>query len=321
MQGDKSNRQSSTRSDKLITDYLSRQSASHASRAAQGQAVRPPLAALENLQEALSELQLAYGMSRPAVTSIRHCRLTFKAGQTADSNVDQGVRPNREQAEMNHAITQERSAMLQSHPIQCSPIPDTHCVSRVANEHPISEEPASRLHSLSAAASTLTGPAACPSTPVQSVCHNTEPDRAEQGSLSVAQSSTKLKDSSAIHMLSVKPAAFAYTSADAPPLTTSEGTPTAYFTPHESASRSANQFHSPSPDGTECWYTPSTSEGSAFNDDGVSHNIAIQLDHTLSSGQSISRADSPSLLYGQGSAFSAETLGQGNDLSSQWLIR
>lgn len=74
---------------------------------------------------------------------------------------------------------------------------------------------------------------------------------------------------------------------------------------------------SPSPDGDERWYSPGiTLETSNLDaQDAAIHTLGCEM----SPGHFFSRPDSPSLLYGQGSAFSVDVLGQENDVSSQWL--
>ena len=100
---------------------------------------------------------------------------------------------------------------------------------------------------------------------------------------------------------------------------------TPYFTPN---SLSRHQCHGsssqPSPPGAteEFWYTPNSGDSSACMDNAVCEDFSTHshlYDAKISSGSMINRADSPSLLYGKGSAFSKEVLEESIGPLGQWL--
>ncbi|KAL0048589.1 hypothetical protein WJX82_006599 [Trebouxia sp. C0006] len=100
---------------------------------------------------------------------------------------------------------------------------------------------------------------------------------------------------------------------------------TPYFTPNSlSRHHCYGSCSQPSPPGAteEFWYTPNSADSStcidnAFLEDSSTHSRPI--DAQTSPGSVIDRADSPSLLYGEGSAFSKEVLEESISSLGQWL--
>ena len=316
MQGDKTvaRHQDSSASDKLITAYLSRQSG--ANKPSQGFAARQPLAALENLQEALSELHLAYDLSKSAVMSTSQPLNACNNGQTAGSSTTK-FRPSGKRQGLHHRIVdlpaQQQSAMRQSEPNQGYPSSKIHNVPLVG-VHIDASDPAGRPCQRDSAEFAAADGAAEPSTPLQPGSRCQAQNRAEQS----AQSMTSTCGSSVgMDLLTSAPAVQLPLAALTQ--TNLKDSPTAYLTPHAidpSPNELAWSCQSPSP---EHWYTPMSTANSASN--AASNHTAGLAEHTSSPGHSIRRADSPSLLYGWGSAFSTDLLGQENEVSSHWLTQ
>ena len=301
----------------MITAYLSRQSG--ANKLTQGGAARQPLAALENLQEALSELHLAYDLSRSAVTPTSRALPTSNSGQTAGSSITKFKPGGKDEMKHHHIAefsAQQQSAEQQADTIQGHPASQRHDVPLVG-VHEGATDPAGRPCQHGSAQSSSADDAAEPTTPLQSGNSYRAQNRAEQS----AQSMTSTSSSSAeVYLLTSDGAS----QMPVPAATqTFFGTsPTVYCTPHAmhpSLNEQALSFRSPLLDDEEHWYTPMSTEKSALNADIASSHIANLSQHTLTPGDEVSRADSPSLLYGRGSAFSTDMLGQENEVSSHWL--
>lgn len=304
----------STRSDKLISDYLSRHSAT---KPLQGHAVRHPLAALENLQAALSDLHVAYDLDKPAKKFDSKPVVAHHSGQAAGGRVYRYAASSRSQEDVlkadefqsEHHLTQQHSPRLEPHPSQCSPVAETACTSGASGVQITSDETGCCL--------VQCNPATFPSPmPLHATCYSL-PDEIEQES-STLNSTTTAQDSISASTpcradsvtAALTPAALLYTA---------EHSPSVYCTPHGSSPMFAHHtmVESPSPDGDEGWYSPGMILETCILDahDPARHPPGCDL----SPGRCFSRPDSPSLLYGQGSAFSVDVLGQENDVSSQWL--
>lgn len=298
----------STRSDKLITDYLSRHSANTCLK---GHAVRQPLAALENLQAALSDLHVAYELKKPSKKTDSKPVFAHHSRPVAGYGVYQhnaDARSREVQAEHSRAFTQRQSIMLQSHPIQCSPLPETASTSRASRVQATAHETECCL--------VQDKPAAFPSSaPLQTCC--SLPDTIEQKGSILTSTSMAQDLTSESTPCRAGPVTAAYIPADLQ--YTAEHSPTVYCTPHGSSPTFARQtaFESPSPNNSEQWYSPGTildtSSLSSHDDDTHLTGCKSSADHFLN------RPDSPSLLYGRGSVFSVDVLGQENNVSSQWL--
>ena len=306
-------RNSSTRSDKLITDYLSRHSASAASKSVEDHIGRQPLAALQNLQAALSNLHVAYDLNKPAKNAGSKLMATAHIGP-AGSNVPQygaGARSNQTQVIRSNAM-QAQSIRPQSHTIHCTPTPETACCSDASKV-----QPACCLLQHDPAGFTAAQLANSPSTPLQTDYHSSISDKTKHTvpTLTCIGTSAEQDMSTSDHCQPGAEPAAANTPATVQ--YTPDYTPAVYCTPDDSSPTHAHfaTFESPPSNGKECWYTPGTTHDTCDSDD-----VATDLTECASSPSNfLSRPDSPSLLYGQGSAFSADTLGQGNDVSSQWL--
>ena len=324
MQADKApeERNGSTRSDKLITDYLSRHSAS-ATKAVEVHGGRQPLAALENLQAALSNLHVAYDLNKPAKIAGSKPMVSAPSGAEGTnvpwysarvtSNGVQVIRSNDMQAQ---------SSGLQSHPIQCCPIPETASRSDTSKVQLDADQSACCLFQHDPAGSTAAHLDTSPSTSLQTDNHSSVSDRTEQSTPALTCSNTSAEQNMLMSD-DCLPGAQRTAAANTPAAMqhTPDYTPTVYCTPCESSPTYAHctAFESPPPNGKELWYTPGTNLDSC---DSHMHDVSTHLTEcAFSSSDSLSRPDSPSLLYGQGCAFSVDILGQENSMSSQWLTK
>lgn len=309
----------SSRSDKLITDYLSRHSASAASKSSSEiPGARQPFTALENLQAALCNLHMAHDMNKSAKTAGSKHIVTAQSGPADGSS----MLPDVAEARSNevHMIsdndTKAQASRLQSHPIECSPTPETACsTSRVQLG---SDQPACRLFQCDPAV-TLELRANSPSTPLQTDNHSSMSDRTEQSAPTLTCASTLDISASDDCLQRAQPAAAAAAYTPAAMQHTPDHTPSVYFTPYDSSPTYAHHavLESPPPDGKEHWYSPGT-----IPDSGGSYAVGAHLTGcAFTPSHSFSRPDSPTLLTCQGSAFSADVLCQENDISSQWLLK
>ena len=316
-------RKGSTRSDKLITDYLSRHSASAASKSVEdhsGHSGRQPLAALENLQAALSHLHVAFDSDKPAKNAGSKSMATAHSGPggTNGPHYGAGARSNKAQVLRSNGM-QGQSSRLQSHPIQCSPIPQTACNSDARIVRMDQDQPACCLFRHDPADSTAAQLVTSPATPVQTDNHSSSSDRTEQ----TVPPSTCTSTSAEYDMLTsdCQPGAQPAAAANTPAAMqyTPDHTPTVYCTPYDSSPTYARytMFESPPSNGKERWYTPGTNPDTCDSYDVATHLTGC----AVSPSPSLSRPDSPSLLYGHGSAFSTDVVGQGNDISSEWLTK
>ena len=308
----------STKSDKLISDYLSRHSASAAKESPQGRQSlgRQPLAALENLQAALSNLHVAYDLNKAA----KKAESTPVSQCVAEARSDE-VRLDVDEVQARHSNdTEQQSSRLQSHLILCSPSPETTCTSFTSKVQVASDKPACCLFQHDPAKAPSPDVATSPLTPLQTTTCSRMLDRTEQYAPVLTCTGTSMEQdllTTASHARKAEPVSAPCTPAAVQ--STAEHSPTVYCTPHGSSPVSAHihtAIESPSPDDQEQWYTPETIPDNTFN----SQEVATHLTEcAFSPGHSFSRPDSPSLLYGQGSAFSADVLDQEDNSSSHWL--
>ena len=307
---------SSTRSDKQITDYLSRHSA-FASNSLEDHSGRQPLAALENLQAALSNLHVAYDLNKPAAIAGGRPMASAPSGAEG-TNVPQygaGITSSGVHVIRSNDM-QAQPSRLQSHPIQCSPDPETASCSDTRKAQ-LDAQPACRLFQCDPG-SIAAHVATSPSTPLQTDNHSNMSDTTEQSMPTL----TCISTSATQYMLrsdDCVPGAQPAPAGNTPAAIqyTPDYTPSLYCTPCDLSPTYTQYtaFKSPPTNGKERWYTPGTNVDSCDSHDVSTH----QTECALSRSHSLSRPDSPSLLYGQGSAFSADILGQENDISSQWL--
>ena len=314
-------RNGSTRSDKLITDYLSRHSASAASKSVEGHSSRHPLAALENLQAALSNLSVAYDFDKPAENAESKPMAMAHSGPAGSDALQHAAEATSSEVQVIRSNDiKAQSSRLQSHPIQCSPVPETACCSYTGKVQLDSNHPACCLFQHDPAGSTAPHLTNSPSTPLQTDNHSSILGRTEQSTPLLTSTSTfagQDRSSSDDCLPGALPAAAASTPAALQH--TPDYTPTVYCTPYDSSPTYAHYTMAESPPANvkERWYTPGTNL-----DTCDPHGVSTQLTEcAFSPSHSLSRPDSPSLLYGQGSAFSADMLGKENDISSQWLTR
>lgn len=214
--------------------------------------------------------------------------------------------------------TKAQASRLQSHPIECSPTPETARRSYTSRVHLGSDQPACCLFQCDPAGSPSVLHANSPSTPLQTDNHSGMSDKTEQSAPTLMCASTSVEQdvSASDEVLQrAQPAAAAYTPTAVQH--TPDHTPSVYFTPYDSSPTCAHHaaLGSPPPDGKEHWYSPGT-----IADIGESYAVHTHLTGcAFSPNHSLSRPDSPTLLTCQGSAFSADILSQENDVSSQWL--
>lgn len=298
----------------MITDYLSRHSASAASKSSQIPGARQPFTALENLQAALSNLHMAHDMNKSAKTAGSKPMGAAHTGPAEGSSMLPYVAEARsnEVQMISGNDTKAQASRLQSHPIECSPTPETACSSYTSRVQLGSDQPACCLFQCDLAGSPSVLHDNSTSTPLQTDNHSSMSDRTEQ-SASVEQ------DISASDgcLQRAQSAAAAYTPAAMQH--TPDHTPSVYFTPYDSSPTYAHHavLESPPPDGKERWYSPGT-----IPDMGESYAVrSHQTGCAFTPRHSLSRPDSPTLLTCQGSAFSADILSQENDISSQWLLK
>ena len=210
---------------------------------------RQPLAAMENLQEALSDLQLEMGCSQHvdiSQHSSTHLRHDLEDGITVR---DQAAPDCAVQTVHRNSISPQFVTTSQSHPYNCLPSPNISPVSHVSR-----------------------------------------------------------------------------TPNDVAAWSAPGNTDTPYFTPCDSSlqrPQSTSAPPSPSRVSKEEWYTPDSRRSSecdvedTANSDEVVVSTPFGADQKV--GYTIGRADSPSLLYGEGSAFNTELLEQASGLSGLWL--
>lgn len=306
-----------TATDKLITDYLTRHSASGSHQSAKRHIGRQPLAAMENLQEALTDLQLAVESSRPVCASNKAALLPHS--HVLDSSRDYGSQAVAEAGGTiapTRSVSQEESADLQSHTVQsypthCSPALDSKCVSRastvpsVAHEHECSGATYSHsvpCHNVAAASGPL---------------HEADVDRLAASGAAIASMTTDQHiDQSRVDMQSDPRTPNGNLLWEA-----SASGRTPYFT-----QQFQSIISSPSPHvaGDEQWFTPTgiDSPGCETNDaEGCdkSYDHDYLIGAAVSPGNTLDRSDSPSLLYGKGSAFNTDVLGEDNGFLGHWL--
>lgn len=207
--------------------------------------------------------------------------------------------------------TKAQTSRLQSHPIECSPTPETACKSK-SRVQLGSDQPACSLVTCDLAGLPSVLHANSPSTPLQTDNHSSMSDRTEQSAPTLTWASTSVEQNvsaSEYCLQRAQPAAAASTPAAMQH--TPDHSPSVYFTPSSPTYAHHTALGSPPPDGKEHWYSPGT-----ILDIGGPYAV-----RAFSPSHSLSRPDSPTLLTCQGSAFSADILSQENDISSQWLLK
>ena len=214
----------------------------------------------------------------------------------------------------------QSSYRLQSHPMPSSPVPETACCSYTSKVQLDSDQPACCLFQHDPAGSTAAHLTMSLLTPLQTDNHSSIFGRTEQSTRTLTSTSTFTEQDRLVSdacLPETLPAAAANTPAALQ--YTPDYTPTVYCTPYDSSPTYAHYTTAESPPANvkERWYTPGTNLDTCDSHDVSAHLTA----NAFSSSHSLSRPDSPSLLYGQGSAFSADILGQENDISSQWLTK
>ena len=334
-------RHDETTTDKLISDYLLRHSGANAKPARQS-TVRQPLAALENLQEALSDLQIqvAYDLSRSGTADNQPGNRSFKTQAATsgsgllNSRGQTGQPQSKASSPVRVHAAERRAARLQSYPIQCSPIPDIPCVSRL-NDNDDTQHSSCRLFShasILALPADLAAAAADLLTRMQPV-DGRLPKHAEQSDVCTKHgSSFSVQGVPTGDLVAHQPEPLVQTPAPsaAAPMPACEASPTVYSTPHVAPAIHADQALSDqvlSPGIDTRWYTPMSSgslEADTQTATGLQDSWADRQHQQALVNSPMhypSRADSPSLLYGRGSAFHADTLDVANDLSNQWLCQ
>ncbi|DBA76187.1 hypothetical protein WJX77_002574 [Trebouxia sp. C0004] len=302
-----------TTTDKLITDYLSRHSVPGNASFSKQRLGRQPLASMENLQEALSGLQLAVKSSRQAYAPVK---------SSDNAMADNIGKDNRQRA-----AEAAGQAVSGTHGNQHDTAPQT------STDNPVSLQDKDCAQQASAVASGFQQQlhqqrAHDPGCSDEAARHDINPDvklrlmTTMSGSTTATATSCNdnIHDAASLHGLQTDPG----TPAAGIQVTIADRL-TPYFTPSSLSHRRCHGSCSqPSPPGAteELWYTPNSGDSSACMDNAFCDDFSTQshpFDTQISPGSTIDRADSPSLLYGKGSAFSKEILEESMGALGQWL--
>lgn len=296
--------------DKLITDYLTRHSAP--GYASTRQFGRQPLAAMENLQEALTELQLAVGSSRQACALVKPPDTTTTCRSAAKGAC--------------HASEAVSSIPVTCHqdvaPQACMPVSATDCApnaSTVASE--CQERRMSPIPSGSKA------PAAQENDPDADL--DNRPITC--GNPTAAVHDANLQNDESTGGMQRDPG----TPAGALTPSTPADSLTPYFTPNNSSLpmyQGLSLSQSSLGDHEEQWYTPPSAGCSAFSASNIASCEANSITNTCTLGaldtlesvvldSMLDRAGSPILLYGKGGVFSTDFLQDSNGPQGHWLTQ
>lgn len=268
---------------------------------------------MENLQEALSELQLAVKSSRQAYAPVKSSNNVMADSFGKDSR--------------QRAAEAAGQAVSGTHGSQHDTAPQT------PTDNPVSLQDTDCAQQASAVASDCQQHlhqhrAHDPGCNDAAAIHDINPDVELRHRTTMSSSATatatscndNVHDAASLHGLQTDPG----TPAAGIQATIADRL-TPYFTPN---SLSRHHCHGscslPSPPGAteELWYTPNSGDSLACMDNAFCEDFSTQshpFDAKISPGSTMDRADSPSLLYGKGSVFSKEILEESIGSLGQWL--
>ncbi|DBA69235.1 TPA: hypothetical protein ACH3X2_012979 [Trebouxia sp. C0005] len=274
---------------------------------------RQPLASMENLQEALSELQSAVKSSRQAYAPVKSSNNVMADSFGRDST-QRAAEAAAQAVSGNHGSQHDiASQTTTDDPVS---LQDTDCAQQASA---VASDCQQHVHQHRAHDPGCNDAAAI---------HDINPDADLSHRTTMSGSATatatscndNIHDAASLHGLQTDPG----TPAAGIQVTIADRL-TPYFTPN---SLSCHQCHDScsqsSPPGAteELWYTPNSGDASACMDNAFCEDVSTHscpFDAMISPGSIIDRADSPSLLYGKGSAFSKEVLEESVGSLGQWL--
>jgi len=268
---------------------------------------------MENLQEALSELQLAVKSSRQAYAPAKSSN-NVTADRFGKDNRQRAAEAAAQAVSGTHGSQHDTAPQTSTdNPVS---LQDTDCAQQASAVAPDCQQ---RLHQHRAHD---------PGCNDEAAVHDISPDVQLSHRTTMSGSATatatscndNMHDAASLHGLQTDPG----TPAAGIQATIADRL-TPYFTPNSLSRRYCHGSCSqPSPPGAteEFWYTPNSADSSAcidsaFLEDFSTHSRPLLA--KISPGSMIDRADSPSLLYGEGSAFSKEVLEESISSLGQWL--
>lgn len=268
---------------------------------------------MENLQEALSELQLAVKSSRQAYAPLKSSN-NVTADRSSKDNRQRAAEAAAQAVSGTHGSQHDTAPQTSTNnPV---PLQDTDCAQQASA---VASDCQQRLHQHRAHDPGCNDAAAA---------HDLDLDVELRQRTTMSSSATatatscndSVHDAASLHGLQTDPG----TPAAGIQATIADRL-TPYFTPNSLSRRhchgSCSQPSAPEA-AEEFWCTPNSADSSACIDNAFLEDFSTHsrpLDAKISPGSMIDRADSPSLLYGKGSAFSKEVLEESTSSLSQWL--